>query len=194
MPNHLPPGVLPGQLSLGEDFGGTEVPASPDSPSSSDLATKEEGGHRCQVCDFPIVSGLVQGEVEGERYKLLICQSCLEYAVLCLRDSYRQCRLFDDDFEIAELCDFGKVNKQESWQEENRKAIDAYNKHVEAHGVFATDEEKAWEQMRPVGKEFGSDEDEAQQAREILERVTKGEEQTFSSEELRKDLGLKNDD
>lgn len=73
-----------------------------------DLATKEGEGQRCQVCDFPAIAGKVEGEIDGEQYRLLICQSCLQHAVLCLRDSYRQCRLFNDDFDIEELCNFGK--------------------------------------------------------------------------------------
>jgi hypothetical protein len=78
----------------------------------SGLATNEgeEGSQRCQVCDFPVLAGQVEGLIDGERYSLLICQSCLQHAILCLRDSCRQCRLFDDDFEIAELCSFGKEN------------------------------------------------------------------------------------
>ncbi|MGL4318215.1 MAG: hypothetical protein ACRCTL_16565 [Pseudomonas sp.] len=108
MPNPLPPG----QLSLGGDFSNTEATASTPAPAdSADLATKEGQPQRCQVCDFPAISGHVHGQVEGEGYSLLICQSCLEYAVMCLRDSYRQCRLFDDDFEIEELCGFGKEQK-----------------------------------------------------------------------------------
>lgn len=100
------------------------------------LATKEEeGSQRCQVCDFPVIAGHVQGVIEGEQYSLRICQSCLQYAVLCLRDSYRQNRLFDDDFEIEELCGFGKT-------------------------------------------------------KEILERVKNGEEEVFSAESVRKELGL----
>lgn len=111
-------GFLPGQLTFGDDFdtlGQSEIEAAfqgdPDPAPSApdpDLATKEQGSQRCQVCDFPAISGHVQGVIEGERYSLLICQSCLKHAVLCLRDSHRQCRLFDDDFEIEELCRFGK--------------------------------------------------------------------------------------
>lgn len=100
------------------------------------LATKEQGSHRCQVCDFPVLAGQVQGEIDGEQYSLLICQSCLQHAVLCLRDSYRQNRLFDDDFDIAELCGFGKVSSD------------------------LKGEEAEWEQMKPVGREFGADSDE----------------------------------
>lgn len=117
-------GFLPGQLTFGDDFdtlGQSEIEAAfagepePDpalSAPDQDLATKEQGSQRCQVCDFPVIAGHVHGEVDGERYSLLICSSCLQHAVLCLRDSHRQCRLFDDDFEIAELCDFGKANKK----------------------------------------------------------------------------------
>jgi len=136
----------------------------------SGLATKEQESQRCQVCDFPTLAGRVEGEIEGERYSLRICQSCLQHAVLCLRDSYRQNRLFDDDFEIAELCGFGKVSP----------------------GLKG--EAADWEQMKPVGREWGSDEDDAQQAQDILERVNRGEEQVFSAEEVRKDLGLDKDE
>lgn len=185
-------GFLDGQLSFGDDFdtlGQAEIEAAfssepdPDPATQDGLATKEQGTQLCEVCEFPAIAGHVQGELRRERYSLHVCPSCFEYAILCLRDSYRQNRLFDDDFEIQELCDFGKKGK---WQEENRKAIDAYNEHVEAHGVFATDM-TAWEQMKPVGWEFGADEFEAKR---ILERVKSGEEQTFTSDEVRKDLGL----
>ena len=113
-------GFLAGQLSFGDDFdtlGQAEIEAGffgePDTASgataTSDLATKEAGeSQRCQVCDFPAIAGQVQGVIERERYSLQICPSCLKHAILCLRDSYRQCRLFDDDFEIEELCRFGK--------------------------------------------------------------------------------------
>ncbi|MDM8347691.1 hypothetical protein P8H27_02120 [Pseudomonas sp. sp1636] len=105
----------------------------------SELATTKEGeGQRCQVCDFPDIAGHVHGEVEGERYSLMICQGCLQHAVLCLRDSYRQCRLFDDDFEIAELCGFGKVSPA------------------------LKGEAAEWEQMKPVGREFGADSDDTE--------------------------------
>ena len=140
-------GFLEGQLSFGDDFdtlGQSEIeaafagepdPAS-DATATSDLATKEAGeSRRCQVCDFPAVAGHVQGEVEGERYSLLICPSCFKYAILCLRDSYRQCRLFDDDFVIEELCRFGKA----------QPTLDG--------------EEKEWEQIKPVGREFGAAEE-----------------------------------
>ena len=73
------------------------------------LATTEEGQpQRCQVCEFPAIAGQIQGEVDSEQYSLRLCPSCFKYALLCLRDSYRQNRLFDDDFEIEELCHFGK--------------------------------------------------------------------------------------
>lgn len=135
------------------------------------LATNEEqGSHRCQVCDFPVIAGHVHGEVDGERYSLLICQNCLQHAVLCLRDSHRQCRLFDDDFEISELCGFGKVSPR-----------------LDAEAV-------EWEQMKPVGREWGSDVDDAQQAQDIFERVNRGEEQVFSAEEVRMDMGLDKDE
>ncbi|MCM8742346.1 hypothetical protein [Pseudomonas koreensis] len=76
------------------------------------LATTEERQpERCQVCEFPAIAGDVQGEVDGEQYSLQVCPSCLKYALLCLRDSYRQNRLFDDDFEIDELCRFGKMSQ-----------------------------------------------------------------------------------
>lgn len=135
-------GFLEGQLSFGDDFdtlGQTEIEAAfsgePDPAPATEpsLATKEEqGSQRCQVCDFPAVAGQVLGEVDGERYSLLICPSCLKYAILCLRDSYRQCRLFDDDFVIEELCRFGKAPPTPGG------------------------EEKDWEQMKPVGREFGA--------------------------------------
>jgi antitoxin CcdA len=32
-----------------------------------------------------------------------------------------------------------KQNQRKEWLEENRKAINAYNEHVEAHGVFSDD-------------------------------------------------------
>lgn len=32
-----------------------------------------------------------------------------------------------------------KKKQREQWLAENRKAIDAYNEHVEAHGVFSDD-------------------------------------------------------
>ncbi|MGE8499368.1 MAG: hypothetical protein ACN6O6_17845 [Pseudomonas sp.] len=141
-------GFLEGQLKFGDDFdtlGQSEIEAAfagePDpepSTAESDLATKEQGSQRCQVCDFPAVAGHVQGEINGERYSLLICQSCLQHAVLCLRDSHRQCRLFDDDFEIQELCGFGKVSP----------------------GLKG--EEAEWEQMKPFGREFGADEKDEQ--------------------------------
>ncbi|AXQ47733.1 hypothetical protein DZC31_10335 [Stenotrophomonas rhizophila] len=73
------------------------------------LATTEaRQPQRCQVCQFPEIAGQVQGEVDGEQYSLKLCPSCFKYVFLCLRDSYRQDRLFDDDFEIDELCRFGK--------------------------------------------------------------------------------------
>lgn len=112
-------GFLAGQLSFGDDFetlGQSEIDAAfeeepdPSPGTEPSLATKEEqGSQRCQVCDFPAIAGQVQGAVDGVRYSLLICPSCLNHAILCLRDSYRQCRLFDDDFEIEELCRFGKL-------------------------------------------------------------------------------------
>ncbi len=139
-------GFLPGQLTFGEDFdtlGQSEIEAAfqgePDpvpATHESDLATKEEGSQRCQVCDFPAIAGQVQGEIDGERYRLLICQGCLQHAIFCLRDSYRQCRLFDDDFEIEELCRFGKVQST------------------------LEGEAKDWEQVKPVVREFGADSDE----------------------------------
>lgn len=111
-------GFLAGQLTFGDDFGTlgqAEIEAAfagePDPAPATEpgLATKEEqGSQRCQVCDFPAIAGQVQGVIEGERYSLQICPGCLKHAVLCLRDSHRQCRLFDDDFEIEELCRFGK--------------------------------------------------------------------------------------
>lgn len=74
----------------------------------TDLATSEEEGHRCQVCEFPEIAGQVQGEINVEHYSLRVCPSCFKYVFLCLRDSHRQDRLFDDDFEIEELCRFGR--------------------------------------------------------------------------------------
>lgn len=102
------------------------------------LATKEQGSQRCQVCDFPVTAGKVEGKIDGERYSLVICPGCLQHAILCLRDSHRQCRLFDDDFEIAELCGFGKVSP------------------------VPTGEEAEWEEMKSVGREFGADEKDEQ--------------------------------
>jgi len=138
-------GFLEGQLSFGDDFdtlGQAEIESAfdgePDPTPANEpgLATKEEQeSQRCQVCDFPAIAGQVQGEVDGDRYSLLICPSCLKYAILCLRDSYRQCRLFDDDFEIEELCRFGKA----------QPTLDG--------------EEKEWEQIKPVGREFGAAEE-----------------------------------
>lgn len=76
------------------------------------LATTEERQpERCQVCEFPAIAGQIQGEVDSEKYSLRLCPSCFKYALLCLRDSYRQNRLFDDDFEIEELCKFGRVKR-----------------------------------------------------------------------------------
>ncbi|PTV51757.1 hypothetical protein [Pseudomonas putida] len=75
------------------------------------LATTTEGQpERCQVCEFPAIAGQVQvqGEVDGEQCSLKLCPSCFKYVFLCLRDSHRQDRLFDDDFEIEELCRFGQ--------------------------------------------------------------------------------------
>ncbi|NMY14302.1 hypothetical protein HBN74_01845 [Pseudomonas sp. WS 5019] len=135
-------GFLAGQLTFGDDFdtlGQAEIEAAftgEPGPDPTDLATKEEqGSQRCQVCDFPAIAGQVLGEIDGERYKLLICPSCLQYVILCLRDSHRQCRLFDDDFEIEELCRFGKA----------QPTLDG--------------EEKEWEQIKPVGREFGAAEE-----------------------------------
>ncbi|USR37841.1 hypothetical protein L1F06_014270 [Ectopseudomonas hydrolytica] len=137
-------GFLAGQLTFGDDFdtlGQTEIKATfegepePAPCTEPCLATKEGEGQRCQVCGFPATAGHVQGVVDGERYSLLICPGCLKHAVLCLRDSHRQCRLFDDDFEIEELCRFGKAPP--------------------THGG----EEKDWQQMKPVGREFGADHD-----------------------------------
>ena len=104
------------------------------------LATTTEEGRpeRCQVCGFPAIAGQVQGDVDGEQCSLSLCPSCFKYVFLCLRDSHRQDRLFDDDFEIDELCRFGKV----------RPALDA--------------EEKEWEQLKPAGREFGADRDDEQ--------------------------------
>lgn len=138
-------GFLAGQLTFGDDFdtlGQSEIDAAfeeepdPSPGTEPSLATKEEGeGQRCQVCDFPAVAGLVLGELDGEQYSLLICPGCFKHAVLCLRDSYRQCRLFDDDFEIEELCRFGKAPP----------ALEG--------------EAKEWELMKPVGREFGAGEE-----------------------------------
>ena len=36
----------------------------------TDLATSEEEGHRCQVCEFPEIAGQVQGEINVEHYSL----------------------------------------------------------------------------------------------------------------------------
>ncbi|AXA56680.1 hypothetical protein CEQ51_21225 [Pseudomonas thivervalensis] len=73
------------------------------------LATIEGGKPECcQVCEFSAIAGQVQGEVDGEQCSLRLCPSCFKYVFLCLRDSHRQDRLFDDDFEIEELCHFGR--------------------------------------------------------------------------------------
>lgn len=140
-------GFLDGQLTFGGDFDTLSQPeieaafhGEPDSDpaaSGDHLATNdaEEGKQLCQVCEFPAIAGHVQGELRSERYSLHVCPSCFEYAILCLRDSYRQNRLFDDDFEIEELCRFGKASPP------------------------LGGEEKDWEQMRPVGREFGADHD-----------------------------------
>lgn len=113
-------GFLAGQLSFGDDFdtfdqaeieSAFEGEPDPGSGTESGLATKEGESQRCLVCDFPAIAGHVQGVIEGERYSLQICPGCLKHAVLCLRDSHRQCRLFDDDFEIEELCRFGRSAK-----------------------------------------------------------------------------------
>ncbi|WP_134678002.1 hypothetical protein [Ectopseudomonas khazarica] len=138
-------GFLAGQLTFGDDFdtlGQAEIEAGffgepdPAPATASELATTEEESQRCQVCGFPAIAGHVQGEVNGERYSLLICPGCLKHAVLCLRDSHRQCRLFDDDFEIEELCRFGKAPE------------------------ILEGEAKDWERMKPVGREFGAGSDE----------------------------------
>ncbi|MGW7233011.1 hypothetical protein ACWGIE_07450 [Pseudomonas fulva] len=77
------------------------------------LATTEAGQpERCQVCQFPEIAGRVHGEVDGEQCSLRLCPSCFKYVFLCLRDSYRQDRLFDDDFEIEELCHFGRKEEE----------------------------------------------------------------------------------
>lgn len=101
------------------------------------LATTTEEGRpeRCQVCGFPAIAGQVQGDVEGEKCSLKLCPSCFKYVFLCLRDSYRQNRLFDDDFEIDELCRFCKAQSAPEGKA------------------------KEWEQMKPVGREFGADGD-----------------------------------
>lgn len=115
------------------------------------LATKAEpGGESCQVCDFPAVAGKVEGDINGERHSLRICQGCLQHAVLCLRDSYRQCRLFDDDFELEELCNFGKRKKP------------SLSELLEQFDASAPESEriKDWEQARPVGREYGAEDDE----------------------------------
>lgn len=132
-------GFLDGQLTFGDDFdtlGQAEIEAAfigEPGPDPTDLATKEGESQRCQVCDFPAIAGQVLGELDGEQYSLLICPGCLKHAILCLRDSYRQCRLFDDDFEIEELCRFGKVP------------------------AILEGEAKDWERMKPVGREFGAE-------------------------------------
>ncbi|MCT5033382.1 hypothetical protein LZL36_22745 [Pseudomonas aeruginosa] len=151
-------GFLAGQLSFGDDFdtlGQAEIEASfhgePDHAPASEpgLATTEEGQpERCQVCEFPMITGQVEGEIDGERYSLRLCQSCFHYTIMTLREQYEQCRLFDDNFDFRELDAFGKLKKP----------------------------------------------DDAEQAQEVLERVKRGEEKTFSSEEIRKDLGLDEDE
>ncbi|MDI3812028.1 hypothetical protein QK414_29325 [Pseudomonas aeruginosa] len=79
------------------------------------LATTEEGQpQRCQVCEFPKIAGHVEGEIAGERYSLRLCPSCFDYTIMTLRAQYKQCRLFDDNFDFKELDDFGKLNSNGS--------------------------------------------------------------------------------
>jgi prophage regulatory protein len=124
-------------------FSGTTDPVP---AANNDLAIKED---RCHVCDFPAIAGKVEGQIEAERYSLLICQSCLQHAVLCLRDSYRQCRLFDDDFELEELCNFGK-RKKPSLSELLEQSDDS---------APESERIKDWEQAEPIGREYGADDE-----------------------------------
>ncbi|HHM5016628.1 TPA: hypothetical protein ACRMAA_002040 [Pseudomonas aeruginosa] len=78
------------------------------------LATTEGQPERCQVCEFPKIVGKVEGEIAGERYSLRLCPSCFEYTIMTLRAQYKQCRLFDDNFDFEELDDFGKLNSHGS--------------------------------------------------------------------------------
>lgn len=161
MQNQKPPknprtGFLQGQASAPEDFdilSQHEIGAAFE--GNIDVVTDTEDGlasktERCHVCDFPAIAGRVEGQIEAERYSLLICQSCLQHAVLCLRDSYRQCRLFDDDFELEELCNFGK-RKKPSLSELLEQSDDS---------VHESRLLKDWEQAKPVGREYGADDEE----------------------------------
>lgn len=115
-------GFLAGQLSFGDDFdmlGQVEIEAAfhgdPDPAQAAEpgLATTEEGQpERCQVCEFPKIAGHVEGEIAGERYSLRLCPSCFEYTIMTLRAQYKQCRLFDDNFDFRELEAFGKESYQ----------------------------------------------------------------------------------
>ncbi|MFP8003863.1 hypothetical protein ACLHTJ_04225 [Pseudomonas aeruginosa] len=117
-------GFLAGQLTFGDDFdtfGQSEIEAEfhgePDPAQATEqgLATTEEGQpERCQVCEFPKIAGQVEGELEGLRYSLRLCPSCFEYTIMTLRAQYKQCRLFDDNFDFKELDDFGKLNSNGS--------------------------------------------------------------------------------
>lgn len=161
MQNRKPPenprtGFLRSQVSAPDDFdtlGQHEIDAA--FQGNTDLVPDVEGGlatktERCQVCGFPAIAGRLEGQIEAERYSLLICQSCLQHAVLCLRDSYRQCRLFDDDFELEELCNFGK-RKKPSLSELLEQSDDL---------VPESELLKDWEQAKPVGREYGADDEE----------------------------------
>ncbi|MCZ7719927.1 hypothetical protein [Pseudomonas aeruginosa] len=73
------------------------------------LATTEGQPQRCHVCEFPRIAGHVEGEIAGERYSLRLCPSCFDYTIMTLRAQYKQCRLFDDNFDFRELDAFGKM-------------------------------------------------------------------------------------
>lgn len=132
-------------------FSGGNTNTNPVPAAAEDgLAKKlEPGGENCQVCDFPAVAGKVEGDLNGEWHSLRVCQGCLQHAVLCLRDSYRQCRLFDDDFELEELCNFGKRKKP------------SLSELLEQSDAASSESERSndWEQMKPAGKEYGAEED-----------------------------------
>ena len=90
------------------------------------LATTEEGQpQRCQVCEFPAIAGHVEGEIAGERYSLRLCEGCFKYAILVLRAQYKQKRLFDDDFDFAELDGFGRAARGDALQQSHQVLSDA---------------------------------------------------------------------
>jgi len=113
------------------------------------LATTDEGQpERCQVCEFPKIVGHVGGEISGERYSLWLCPSCFEYTILTLREQYEQCRLFDDNFDFKELDAFGKLKKPGL-----REMLEQCDQ-----SAAQPKEAAEFEQAKPVGREFGSDE------------------------------------